>query len=66
MTAYKGTSSSIRGRTTLDKEQESLPGSQADNNGALFYHVEADCGAAGLPCPPYNNHQELHCAVCTK
>ena len=47
----------------IDAEQESIP---ADTNGALFYHVEAVCSAAGLPCPPYNNHQELNCVVCTK
>jgi hypothetical protein len=54
-------------RTTfecVDKDQESLPGSQADTNGALFYPVEANCN--GLPCPPYNNYKELNCAVCTK
>jgi hypothetical protein len=54
-------------RTTfecVDKDQESLSGSQADTNGAVFYHVEANCN--GLPCPPYNNYKELNCAVCTK
>ena len=48
----------------VDKDQESIPGSQADTNGALFYHVEANCN--GLPCPPYNNYKELNCVVCTK
>ena len=48
----------------IDKDQESLPGSQADTNGALFYHVEANCN--GIPCPPYNNYKELNCIVCTK
>ena len=52
--------------TCVDAEQGSLPDSATDVNGALFYHVEADCGAAGLPCLPYNNHQELNCVVCTK
>ena len=60
----------IFARTTfecVDAEQESpLPDSAAEANGALFYHVEADCGTAGLPCLPYNNHQELNCVVCTK
>ena len=54
-------------RTTfecVDKDQESLSGSQANTNGALFYHVEANCN--GLPCPPYNNYKELNCVVCTK
>ena len=54
-------------RTTfecVDKDQESLPGSQPNTNGALFYNIEANCN--GLPCPPYNNYKELNCAVCTK
>ena len=50
----------------VDAEQESLPGSHTSDNGALFYHVEAATGEAGLPSPPYNNHQELNCVVCTK
>ena len=48
----------------VDKDQESLPGSGANTDGAVFYHVEAHCN--GIPCPPYNNYKELNCAVCTK
>ena len=48
----------------VDKDQESLAGSQPNTNGALFYHVEANCN--GIPCPPYNNYKELTCVVCTK
>ena len=48
----------------VDKDQESLPGTHANTNGAVFYHVEANCGT-GIPCLPYNNHQELNCVVCT-
>ena len=48
----------------VDREQESLPGTETDTNGALFYNTEADC--TNLPCPPYNNEQELNCVVCTK
>ena len=48
----------------VDKDQDSIPGSRPNTNGALFYHVEADCN--GIPCPPYNNYKELTCAVCTK
>ena len=69
MTAYKGNSGDIRSRTMfecVDAEQESLPDSAADTDGALFYHVEAACSAHGIPCPPYNDHQELNCVVCTK
>ena len=48
----------------VDKDQESIPGSQANTNGALFYHVEANCN--GMECPPYNSNKELNCVVCTK
>ena len=47
----------------VDKSQESVPGSQADTNGALFFHVEAKCN--GLQCPPYVPEKELTCVVCT-
>ena len=47
----------------IDKDQESVPGSSANTNGALFYHVEATCN--GMPCPPYANQKELNCVVCT-
>ena len=50
----------------VDRDQESLQSDVVGNtDGALFYHVEAHCGS-GLPCPPYNKHQELNCVVCTK
>ena len=49
----------------IDKDQESLPGSHHNTNGARLYHVEADCHT-GLPCPPYNKEKELNCVVCTK
>ena len=68
MTEYKGTHNNIRGRTMfecVDKDQESLPGGGTNTDGVLFYHVEADCNT-GLPCPPYNNHKELNCVLCTK
>ena len=39
----------------VDKDQESLPDTQANTNGALYCHRL-----------PYNNHQELNCVVCTK
>ena len=48
----------------VDKDAESVPGSHANTNGGLFYHVEANCN--GLPCAPYDSQKELMCAVCTK
>ncbi len=49
----------------VDKGQESVRGSSVNTDGALFYHVEANCGT-GLPCPPYNDYKEVNCVVCTK
>ena len=40
----------------VDEDMEALPGSSANTNGALMYHVEATCN--GLPCG--------NCVVCTK
>ena len=48
----------------VDRDQESLPGSQGNTYGALFYHVEANCN--GMPCPPYDAQKELNCVVCTE
>ena len=48
----------------MDYDPESIPGSAANNNGALFYFNEATC--TGLPCPPYDTEKEVTCAVCTK
>ena len=48
----------------VDKNPESIPGSAENRPGVRFFHVEASCN--GLPCPPYNEHQELNCVVCTK
>ena len=57
-----------RGRTSyvcVDEDQATVPGSGTNRDGAVFYHVEANC-THGIPCPPYNNYQELTCVVCTK
>ena len=62
MTAYMS-----HRRTTfecVDQAMESLTGSQAFTSGALFHPTEATC-FTGLPCPPYNDHQELNYVVCT-
>ena len=47
----------------VDKNAESVPGSVANTNGAVFYPVEASCN--GMACPPYDPHKELLCVVCT-
>ncbi|XP_035672335.1 collagen alpha-3(IV) chain-like [Branchiostoma floridae] len=47
----------------MDGEPEALPGGEGNEDGALFYVVEARCGS--LPCPPYVEGRELTCVVCT-
>ena len=48
----------------VNKDLESLPGSQHHINSGHFYYVEGHCD--GVPCPPYNNYKELNCVVCSK
>ena len=48
----------------VDKDAESIHGSVTNTNGALFYHIQAQC--TGLLCPPYDKEKELACVVCTK
>eukprot|EP00745_Piridium_sociabile_P002941 TRINITY_DN11796_c0_g1_i7.p1 TRINITY_DN11796_c0_g1~~TRINITY_DN11796_c0_g1_i7.p1 ORF type:complete len:131 (-),score=25.44 TRINITY_DN11796_c0_g1_i7:324-716(-) len=69
-TQYKGHLVSERhdhnGRTEhvcLDEAREHRAGGDADNNGALFYHVITQCGS--LPCPPYVNSKLVTCVVCS-
>ena len=49
----------------VDKDMESIAGSQNHADGGHFYHVEARCND-GMPCPPFNSERELNCVVCTK
>ena len=48
----------------IDEGAEAVPGSEPNENGGLFYHVEANCN--GLPRDPYDPEKELTCVVCTK
>ena len=48
----------------IDNNPESIPGSGANTNGALFQFVQGTCN--GLPCPPYDNVRAITCVVCTK
>ena len=48
----------------VDHSPESVPGSIANTNGALFHHVEVKCN--GISCPPYDTQKEVTCVVCTK
>ena len=47
----------------VDNNAEGFPRSGKDQNGNLWYTIQASCGS--LPCGPYVNGRELTCAVCT-
>ena len=49
----------------VDKESDPVPGEQRTINGAMFYHVGAQCNI-GIPCPPFVANRPLTCVVCTK
>ena len=56
-----------KGRSTfecVDRMPETVSGGHEDEEGARFYHVEPRCGS--LPCPPYEEEEEMTCAVCTR
>ena len=55
---------STRDYICVDREAEYVPGSQANQDGALLYLVQGNCGS--LPCLPYVDGRELTCAVCSK
>lgn len=48
----------------MDKAPEVDPDGYRNDNGALLYFVQGECGS--LPCPNYVNGRELTCVVCTK
>lgn len=55
-----------KGRSTavcVDNDAEGFPRSEKDQNGNLWYTIQASCGS--LPCGPYIQGRELTCAVCT-
>ena len=47
----------------MDKDAEPIDSDTSDKNGALFYAVRTTCGS--LRFPPYKNHAEILCVVCT-
>ncbi|XP_065912463.1 short-chain collagen C4-like isoform X4 [Dysidea avara] len=48
----------------VDMAFKSVSSTSANDNGVQLHPVEGRCGS--LPCPPYDNTNELSCAVCTK
>ena len=52
--------------TCVDADPEVIQGNSKDQDGRLLYFVEAHCGSASLPCPPYVHGREIPCVICTK
>ena len=50
----------------LDKEAETIAGTQANRDGALLYHVSTTCAADQFACPPFIKNKPIACVVCTK
>ncbi|XP_014668859.1 PREDICTED: uncharacterized protein LOC106810100 [Priapulus caudatus] len=48
----------------VDEDPEVNLSGDGNEDGGLWYPVEAKCGS--LPCPNYVNGREITCAVCTK
>ena len=49
----------------VDSSAQPLPGGRGHTPEAHdLWHVEAYCNV--IPCPPYNDYQELTCAVCSQ
>ena len=46
-----------------NKDAEPIDSDTSNKDGALFYGVRTTCGS--LRCPPYKNHTEMLCVVCT-
>ena len=49
----------------LDKNPEVVEGSKHNENGAVVYHVVADCDYSFMPCEPFKDLVPLNCAVCS-
>ena len=45
----------------VDENPESIDGSEANTDGALFFFISTTC--TGLPCPPYVNQSYYLCCV---
>jgi hypothetical protein len=61
MTEHKGYNH--KDYVCMDKDAEPIDSDTSDKDGALFFGVRTTCGS--LRCPPYINHTEMRCVVCT-
>ena len=48
----------------VDGDAQPLDTRATDDNQALFVTLRTACGS--LRCPPYTNHADVQCVVCTK
>ncbi|VDI09124.1 Hypothetical predicted protein [Mytilus galloprovincialis] len=48
----------------IDVNAEQFDSKSSDENGALFYPIRTKCGS--LRCPPFKEHADVLCVVCTK
>jgi hypothetical protein len=62
MTSYKSHNNK-QNYVCMDKDSEPIDNNTKNNNEGLFYPVRTTCGS--LRCPPYKNHTEMLCVVCT-
>jgi hypothetical protein len=49
----------------MDSAMESRPGTDATQDGQLFYFTTLTC-CGSLPCSPYQNDKVVTCVVCSK
>ena len=49
----------------VDADPVAVAGSIGNDTGGDFHHVEANCNASGMLCPPYVAAKELTCVVCS-
>ena len=54
---------SLTNYVCVDSNPESLAGGSVNDDHAVLYNVETQCGS--LPCPPYVDGRVLACAVCS-
>ena len=61
MTSYKTLNN--QDYVCMDKDSEPIDNNTKNNDEGLIYPVRTTCGS--LRCPPYKNHTEMLCVVCT-
>ena len=55
-----------RSTICVDADIETVPGTSANTDPAIVFHLSVECTNSELPCQPYQDNRILTCAVCTK